>query len=217
MDYTHDVYEEISTSDQISGGLAADYLVASHVKLGAGVVFGHLTATGALDENYQQLQGRFGYSVSRNIELSLRVGLEVRETDGAGTQINPVFSLAGTWTPFGGTAVTVEGHRYTEASAANLGNDFISTGFQLGVRQRLFKRFYASLSAGYENEDYQNVTSDHLTKRNDDYFNLQMAGGYEFVEWMKLECVYLFRTNRSNQSEYTFKTNRIGLQATFTY
>lgn len=217
-DYSYYDYADRAQTGQVWGGVATDYLLASKVSLGAGVVAGHLEASGGLEETFQQLQARLGYNVTNQVTLSLRAGLEIRERGaGAGLAFDPVFSLSGTWTPFSGTTVTLEGHRHTEASAAVAGDDFVSTGISLGVRQHLVQRFYAALDAGYENADYENITNTGSTARNDDYYTLRVSVGYDFVEWVKVEAFYVFRDDRSNQSTYTFTSNRLGVQANLVY
>ncbi len=216
--YSNYSYAGRDSNSQISGGIAAEYLLADKVTIGGGIVGGHLEGSNKLNEDFVQFQARLGYNITNQINLSLRAGLEVRERGGgAGMALDPVFSLAGTWTPYSGTKLTLEGHRSTEASASVAGDDYISTGLQVTVRQHLFQRFYAELGAGYENAVYENITSVQATVRKDDYYTLRVAVGYDFVEFVKAEVFYSYRNDRSNQAFNAFTSNRVGVQVNFVY
>ncbi len=218
LDFTSHDYAGRSSDIQTSGGLAVDYRYSGNTTIGAGAVFGHLSGGGGLEETFEQAQARLGYLLTNQISLALRVGLEVRERGArAGTVVNPVFSLSGTWSPFGGTIFTVEGHRRVDASTALNGEDYLGTGIQFGLRQTFAQRFYGEFSAGYENADYENVTRPSSTRRTDNYFTLRGAVGYDFVKWLKLEAFCAYRNDRSTKSINTFAVNQFGLQMSVIY
>jgi hypothetical protein len=210
-------YETAVDSSRLSAGAAVDYAWSDKIAVGVGAVFGYLEASGGLEEYYEQLQARFRYEVTDSIKVTFRTGVEFRERGAqAEDRVDSVFALTGAWTPYSGTTVTLEAHRGTQASAATTGDDYISTGLQLGVRQQLITRFYAQFDASYENSDYGNVTNNSTT-RNDNYFTLRGAVGYDFVDWVRLQVFGQHRQDDSSQSINSFTNNQFGLQASFVY
>ena len=101
------------------------------------------------------------YSITHKLKLVSALGIEYRDRGGdAGDTVTPVFSFETEWTPHPDTTFSLEAHRRTEASGALNGEDFLDTGFQLGVSQTLLQKFHAKLNVGYQNADYETTDND---------------------------------------------------------
>lgn len=216
--YEYDDYDTSISTSNLTLGIALDYTVASKVTLGVGGVFGRLAATGGVEEYSEQGQFRLGYAVTHKVLVTSSVGVEYRERgSGAGDSVTPVFAITGKWTPFTGTTLTLEGHRQTQASGATNGEDFLDTGVQVGVRQDLLQRIYVRLDLGYQNADYNNVTEQQSIPRNDNYLSLRGTAGYYFVEWLQVLAFYERRQDDSTRSNFSFTSNRVGLEVSLIY
>ena len=215
VEYLHNDYDSgIDTSD-VKGGLAVEYAVTDKLTAGAEAVLGRLTASDDVGEWYEQARLRASYTVTDKAALEGWIGLEVRERGGqSGTSATPVFSAIGKWTPFTGTTLSLNAYRQINASGGDVGEDFIDTGLQAGVRQEIAKRFFLSLDVGYDHNDYRQVSGDDSGSRSDDYFLVRASGGYAFVDWFKLLVYYEHRQNDSTRDEFSFDSNRYGTTAT---
>ena len=197
---------------------ALDYALSSKVTVGAGAVFGRLTSTGDLEEYSEEAQLRLGYAVTHKITAAAAVGIEYRERGGnASDSLTPVFVLTTKWTPFNNTTLDLEAHRRTEASGSLEGADFVDTGFQLGVRQNFLQRFYARLDAGFQNASYKNVASSESIPRTDNYFSIRGTAGYDFVRWFQVLAFYEHREDQSTRENFSFVSNRVGMEVNLNY
>lgn len=215
--YDYSDYDGPIDTQNVSAAVGADYLFFDKLRLGGGLVYGHTEASGGVDDNYEQLEARIEYEVTGEIKVSSRIGLEVRERDG-GDETNPVFALEGEWTPFDGTALHLSGFRRVTASASLAGDDILETGLHFSIRQRLVSRFYVLFDAEYTHAQYQRATDSALAgSREDDYYFLRGAVGYDFVDWCKAQVFCQRRQDDSTRDQFSFDSTRGGVQIDLTY
>ncbi len=218
LHYEYDDYDTDTNTSNLTVGLAVDYALTAKLALGLGAVFGRLTASGGLEQYSEQAQLRLGYQIREKEAVTASVGLEYRERGGnADDAVTPVFAITANWAPFLDSTVTLEGHRQTEASGSIIGEDFVDTGVGLGLRQNLFQRAYTQLDVGYQNADYENVTEKGSPPRNDNYFTLRGTVGYHFTKWLQVSAFYEHREDLSTRSNFSFTTNRAGIEVGLTY
>ena len=218
LEYEYETYDDPIDTSTLSLELAVDYGFASKVTLGAGVAFGRLTATGGLDEYSVQGLGRLSYSVTHKLKLVSALGIEYRDRGGdAGETVTPVFSFEAEWTPHPNTTFSLEAHRRTEASGALNGEDFLDTGFQLGVSQTLLQKFHARLNVGYQNADYDDVTDSRSLPRNDNYFSARVELGVTFTKLLQVLAFYERREDNSTRADFSFTSDRAGAEMTVTF
>lgn len=217
LKYDYSDYDGPINTQDFSAALGADYLFFDKLRLGGGIVYGHTDANGGVHDNYQQIGARIEYEVTGEIKVSSRIGLEIRERD-SGEEINPVFSLEGRWTPFDGTALDLSGFRRVTASASLAGEDILETGLHFSLRQRLVSRFYVLLDAEYTHAQYQR-SSDAASSipREDDYYFLRGAVGYDFVDWCKAQVFCQRRQDDSTREQFSFDSTRGGVQIDLAY
>ena len=218
LHYEYDDYDTQTNTSNLTVGVALDHVLAPKLELGVGAVFGRLTASGGLEQYSEQAQLRLGYHIREKEAVTASVGLEYREHVGqAGDTITPVFAITANWAPFLDSVVTLEGHRETDASGSILGEDFVDTGVGLGLRQTLFRRAHVQFDAGYQNADYENVTGKGSLPRSDNYFTLRGTVGYDFTKSLLLSAFYEHRQDLSTRSNFSFTTNRAGMEVRMTY
>ena len=218
LHYDYDQSDEQANTSDLTFTAALDYNLTGKISVGAGAVFGRLTASDDLEEYSQQGQLRLGYTVTNKIKAASSVGLEYRERGSeASDSVTPVFVATVNYTPFVDTVVDLEAHRRTEASNALGGEDYVDTGFQLGVRQGFLKRFYLRLDVGYQNADYKNVTAADSIPRTDNYYSVRSTAGYDFVRWFQVLAFYERRQDESTRGGFSFVSNRVGMAINLNY
>ena len=185
-------YETLTDSDEWSVSPTANYQISPKVTLGLGVTYGQLSVSDqtthvvtnatrtntfvTVKDSTQSYIGptlRASYRTSEKTDVSLSVGAEYRTYADDSSSFSPVFSLVGSYRPFEGTSFTIEGHRREQNSAVLNGANYISTGGSLSVRQRLRERLFGTITASYDNADYEPVQRNVSVTRQDDYFLLR--------------------------------------------
>jgi hypothetical protein len=225
-------YETLTDSDEWSVTPTVNYQISPKVTLGLGITYGRLSVsdqtthvvTNATDTNTfvtvkdstQDYLGptlRASYRTTEKTDISLSVGVEYRKYSDGSSALNPVFSLAGSYRPFEGTSFTIEGHRREQSSAVVSGANYISTGLSLSARQRLRERLFGTITASYDNADYEPVRRNVSVTRQDDYFLLRY--GVEAIvgrSWT-IGLFHQYREDKSTDKSFSFSNNQVGIQA----
>jgi hypothetical protein len=81
-------------------------------------------------------------------------------------------------------------------------------------QQRLFRRLYLGLGAGYENSDYIATDRDVSAPRNDDYWFIEPSLDVLITRWLSAGVYYLHREDSSNIDSNSFDDNQVGVRAT---
>jgi hypothetical protein len=81
-------------------------------------------------------------------------------------------------------------------------------------QQRLFRRIYLGLAAGYENSDYIATDRDVSATRNDDYWFIEPSVDVLITRWLSAGVYYLHREDISNIDSFSFYDNQVGVRAT---
>ena len=229
-------YETLTDSDEWSVTPTVNYQISPKVTLGLGVTYGQLSVSDQTThvvtnvtanatntntfvtekESTQDYIGptlRASYRTTEKTDISLSVGVEYRQYSDGSSSWSPVFSLAGSYRPFEGTSFTIEGHRREQNSAVVNGANFISTGVSLSARQRLRERLFGTISASYDNADYEPVQRNVSVTRQDDYFLLRY--GVEAIvgrSWT-IGLFHQYREDKSTDKSFSFSNNQVGIQA----
>jgi hypothetical protein len=198
---------------QYEARIGMDYQLFPKTRVGSEVVGGILDATGSPFQYFQQLLGRTTYEATQKLHIKFSGGMEFREfVGGQPSKVSPVFRLGVEYTPFDGTFLSLAAYRNIVASTAFAGQDLTATGFEIVAQQRLFQKFIAGISVGYENDNYFGTTVDTLSKRVDDYLFLRPKISYTFIEWLSASVFYEFRQTQSSLPGSSFYDNRFGME-----
>ena len=225
-------YETLTDSDEWSVTPTVNYQISPKVTLGLGVTYGQLSVSDqtthvvtnttrtntfiTVKERSQSYVGptlRASYKTTEKTDISLSVGAEYRMYSDGSSAFSPVFSLAGGYRPFEGTSFTIEGHRREQNSAVLSGANFISTGVSLSARQRLRERLFGTITASYDNADYEPARRNVSVTRQDDYFLLRY--GVEAIvgrSWT-IGLFHQYREDKSSDKSFSFSNNQVGIQA----
>jgi hypothetical protein len=195
-----------------------DYQAFPKTRVGAGLTFGYLKPEGGSAQTYQQALVRISNPVSGKVIVNASGGVEFRHLGNSGdTQTTPVFRVGASYQPFDGTAISVEASRRIYSSAAAVGQNFVATGGTVSVRQRLFRKFFATVAGGYEDATYQSADGTKDTSRHDQYVFIRPSVSFAFRRWANLDLYYQYRGNTSTASSSAFESNLAGLQVDISF
>lgn len=216
----YDDNAKFDTND-IHFGLFWLYQVAPKLVLGFGPEFGWLDVQNNPNQTYQRLTGRLRYDVTEKISLTARAGVEFRQYQDTGNgeddTLTPVMSLQALYNPFDGTELSLNVYRRVQASSVLAGQNYISTGFSVTARQRIFQKYFLGLAGGFENSEYESTNNLVISNRDDDYFFIRPSFDWDVTDWWTLTAFYEFRENDSTIFNNQFTNNRAGVQTTFRY
>jgi hypothetical protein len=235
-------YETLTDSEEWSVTPTANYQISPKVTLGLGVTIGQLfvgeqrreiivrtnAVTSAVRTNFvskvttrpQTYVGptlRATYRTTEKTDVSLSLGAEWRTYDDGSSSFGPVFSLTGTYRPFETTSFSIEGHRREENSVVLNGQNFISTGGSIAVRQKIRERLSAHASFSYDNRDYKAARRGVDSTRTDDYFLLRYGLDVILGRSWTIGIFHQYREDTSSEKSFSFANNQVGIQAAWGY
>src|SRR5881396_3002063 len=200
----------------ISGGLYLYYNWLPKVSVGIGGTFGYNWVDApSTDQTFEQVNVRFNYEVTAKVGLYASGGVEFRQFEGnRSTYDTPVFEVGATYHPFADTNLSLAAGRRIYNSGFLANQDFADTYFTARLQQRLFRRLYFGLGAGYENSDYFAADRDVSATRNDDYWFIEPSVDVLITRWLSAGVYYLHREDSSNQQFFDWEDNQVGVRAT---
>jgi hypothetical protein len=200
----------------VSGGLYLYYNWLPKVSVGIGGTFGYNWVDApSTDQTFEQVNARLNYEVTAKVGLYASGGVEFRQFDGnRDTYDTPVFEVGATYHPFDGTNLSLAAGRRIYNSGFLANQDFADTYFTARLQQRLFRRLYFGLGAGYENSDYFAAKDNVSAPRNDDYWFIEPSVDLLITRWLSAGVYYLHREDSSNEDFFSFEDNQVGVRAT---
>jgi hypothetical protein len=217
--YVTDYQSDFISSQQISGNLFINYTYGPKLNIGFGGSIGKEFADEPTsDQTFEQINLRASYELTGKLLSHASAGVEIRQFGaGQGDNVSPVFDLGIDYTPFDGTIFSLTGFRRITTSASLAGQDFSSTQITASVRQRIFQRFYASLTGGYENEAYFGTGGFVSSNREDHYYFIEPAVDVRITRFWYAGGYYLHRQNDSSAINFSFTETQTGIRTTFTF
>jgi hypothetical protein len=209
-------YPDNISSYMISGGLYIYYNWLPKVSVGIGGTVGYdWVDDPTTNQTFEQVNLRLNYEVTSKFFLYASAGVEFRQFDGnRSTYISPVFEVGSIYTPFSGTTITFAAGRRIYNSGYFANQDFGSTYVVGRFQQRLFRRIYFGLGAGYENSDYIATDRDVNASRNDDYWFIEPSVDVLITRWLSAGVYYLHREDISDIDFFSWDDNQVGVRAT---
>jgi hypothetical protein len=200
----------------ISSGLYVYYNWLPKVSVGIGGTVGYdWVDNPTTNQTFEQVNARLNYEVTSKFFLYASAGVEFRQFDGnRGTYTTPVFEVGSIYNPFSGTTITLAAGRRIYNSGYLANQDFGTTYVVGRFQQRLFRRVYFGLGAGYENSDYFATDRDVSATRNDDYWFIEPSVDVLITRWLSAGVYYLHREDISNIDFFSFDDNQVGVRAT---
>lgn len=198
--------------------MGGEYRVLPKVKIGAEGVAGILSVEESPLQFYQQFRLRAKHETTGKLSFKASGGIEFREFENFDDfDIQPVFSLGAEYLPFDGTLVSLKGYRDAVGSNSLRGQNYMATGFEISIQQRLLQKFYTAVAFGYENDTYYATAPDVDASRVDNYVFVRPSLNYKFLEYMNAGVFYEYRNNVSNEGTNSFYDNRCGVELTCTF
>ena len=219
--FTASDYDGLIDSSSISGNAFLNYTYSPKLVVGLGGTVGYnWVESFNPNQTFEQANIRATYQISGKMTLNGSAGVEFRQFEedyGAGDHVSPVYELGAAYQPFDGTTITAQGSLRTLNSASLTGNDYSSTNITIGARQRLLRRIYIGLAAGYENSDYFSTIQLVDGSRQDDYYFIQPAVDVTLTQFWTVGAYYLHRQNESSSDFFSFYDNQFGLRTSLVY
>ncbi len=212
----YDYRDDFINSETFSGGLYINYKWTPKVVVGIGGTGGITQVDqGNPDQPFAQVNVRLSYEATGKLNFYASVGVEFREFDSNRSErTTPVFEIGGIYRPFDGTTITLAATRSMLASGFFPNQDFAATNVVLRIQQRLLRRFYLGLSAGYENADYFATANGVDATRDDNYYFVEPSVDVLINRHFSVGAYYLHREDSSSLDFFSFYDNQVGVRAT---
>ncbi|MGA7275916.1 MAG: outer membrane beta-barrel protein [Candidatus Udaeobacter sp.] len=203
----------------IAGGLYLYYNWLPKVRVGFGGTFGYnWVDSPSTDQTFEQINLRLDYQATAKLALYASGGVEFRQFDGnRNTYDTPVFEIGATYNPFSGTYISLAAGRAIYNSGFLPDQDFATTYVAGRFQQRLFRRLYLGLGAGYENSDYFATDRNVSATRNDNYWFIEPSLDVLITRWLSAGVYYLHREDSSNDDFFSWDDNQVGVRATLRF
>jgi hypothetical protein len=195
--------------------------------VGAGVSFGYDNVTGdsgtntSYDMTFQQYQARVAWRATDKVSFQIHGGLEDRQffNGGSGDLLNPIFGAVIQYLPFENTRISFTADREVGAAYVS-GQTLETTEVGASISQRLFKKFYLGVNAGYENIPY--VAASNLTQgRTDNYYTFATQLSCQFLTRGRkhgtIAVSYQGSKDSSTLAGYSFSSSQFGLEIGYRY
>ena len=178
-----------------------------------GVGFGYLDLSAGSDMTYEQLQGRISWQATAKVSLVVSAGLDDRQFLSGNTPalLNPIFGASLLYQPFEPTMLSLNAAR-TVAPSYFQSQVTENTTLSGGVRQRLLRRLYLDLTAGYHLTSYE-VTATGQAVNSDisgTFVNVQLS--VPFLKRGTAAAFFQATENSSNDSLYSYSSTQVGLE-----
>lgn len=115
------------------------------------------------------------------------------------------------WQPTDRNTVRLSGERSMQESMYGSNRYYADTLISLYGSQKIFDKWTASLTLGWENMAYSRYVGGN--KRADDLYTIRPALDYQFKDWLSAGVWYQFRTRQSNSDTFDYNRNQAGIYA----
>jgi hypothetical protein len=218
--YADEYSGSLISSQNYGGNVYLNYIYSDKLVVGFGGTGGYNTVngSGANNQVFEQANVRLNYSATAKISVSATAGAEFRQFSGvSGSEINPVYTLSASYTPFDGTAISLTGSSQTYNSASFTGQDYSETTINLSVTQRFMQRFFLGFAVGYTNSSYFSAAQGVTATRNDDFYYIDPSIDFNVTRYWTFGAYYVHREDTSSFAFFSFKDNQVGIRTRLTF
>lgn len=113
-----------------------------------------------------------------------------------------------TYNPTTKNAVILSGERKMQETLYGANRYYVSTEVSMELKQKIYKKWEASLLVAYENMNYP--VSVNSVERNDDLFKAVPCIEYNFTDYFSAGVWYQFRDRQSNVNTEDYTSNKAG-------
>jgi hypothetical protein len=199
-----------------------NYELDPKLSLGVGLALGYIDLKGYPDQNYEQGLARAVYAVAEKLTLNASIGANWQQfRSSVSDTLNPVWDLAATYRPADATTITVNVYQRYNTSAAIDDNggtqNYLSTGGGVSFSQRLRQRWSLNAAGTYYHARYESTQAGSTASRDDDVFQVRASVDFQIRERWSASLFYAFESDQSNQANFTFNRNQVGLLTTWSF
>lgn len=184
----------------------------------AGVTVGWATQSLGPDMTYTRPQLQANWTPTDKIAVGAMAGWEQRRfrDSTAGTFTSPVYSGSVTYHPLDTTSFTAG---ITQGVAPSYVGSAVtrSTGWNVGLQQRLLQILYANVGYSRQRSRYYETVRGLPQARSDTYNTINGSLAVRFLEHGSASVFYQRTQNSSNQLGYRFTSTTYGVQVGFSF
>jgi hypothetical protein len=213
------LYPDQISSYILEAQLSFNYKVRPKLSLGLQGIFGLDQAQYSPDQVYQILNARCSYDIAGKLVLKSSAGIQFIEyaSGGEAMRIIPVFSVGADYQLFQKTSLELNAYRNLQNSPSLEGQDYIATGFDIGLEQHLSQKIKIGLAIGYENDTYVANMADVNASRVDNFYFFRPGISYSFLKYLDANFSYEYRTNASNTPLNSWFDNRLNCELSLNF
>ena len=207
-------YPQQISSYTTEAQLGFDYEILPKVRVGLEGIAGVNQVQDSPNRVYQTLNGLIAYDVAGKLDLNASMGIQFNQYTSGGEpmRILPVFAVGMDYQLFPKTSLSLEAYRNMQASPSLQGQDYIATGLELGITQKLAQKIALGLAFGYENDTYvANMESVEAT-RVDNFYFFRPEISYSFLKYLNANLSYEYRANDSTIQQDSWFDNQVNLE-----
>jgi uncharacterized protein (PEP-CTERM system associated) len=132
-------------------------------------------------------------------------------------RILPVFSVGGEYQLLQKTTLSLNAYRNIQGSPSLIGQDYIATGVDLGLKQKVAEKITFGLALGYENDLYIANMESVQASRVDNFYFFRPGVSYSFLKYLDANLSYEYRYNSSTLQQDTWFDNRVNFELTMDF
>jgi hypothetical protein len=187
---------------------------------GAGAGLGYANVNLGSDMTYEIIQGRIFWKVANKINLAINGGGQVRQfLDSSQPNLfSPIYGVAILYQPTETTTISINGSR--NVSVSYFENQITdASSFNVSVSQRLIRRYYLGVAAGYSFTRYEVTTTGPVAGagRLDEYYYFSVSLGTGFLKRGTASVFYTYSTNNSNVPGFGYASDQVGFNISYHY
>ncbi len=165
------LYEEGDSSEGLTSQTFLNYVYSPLTTVGLGFGLGTLVVEGRT-QVFEQALLRLNYVYGTKLAFNTMVGYEFRQADDV-EENTPIFHLGITWQPRDGTSFALSSEREIYNSAALAATNYTTTSVSLTATQTIGSNLQASLSLGYNDNQYEQISAAKTFDRDEQYYLVQ--------------------------------------------
>jgi len=192
------------------------YTISHQLNAGVGFQTGYDEIRDNPDMSYTKPQVRLSWMPTEKLSLSGQFGLERRKTrvTAAKIQKNTVYSASGQYQILQKTGLSL-GANQNVSSSYFADQTTKSSGWNVGIDQRLFVRFFGSARYGRGRTTYLPTINRPFIERDDQFESFSISLSTKVLRRGMVSIFYSRSRNKSNNQNFGFITNQMG--ANFAY
>lgn len=194
------------------------YRATAKVQTALGGAVGWRDLENTPTQRYEQVLARVRYQVAAKVNALASVGLEWDQWQGGYDRGPfPVFMIGASYQPWENTFINVQGYRRQYPSVTLRTQNYLISGFQVSLQQKIWQRLSASLNAGYDHTSYEPSAIGVRADRTEDYFFVGPGVNYSFTTHWDAGLFFNYRQNQSDRAGLDYESYQVGFRTAFRF